>query len=79
MFRIVGSLPIRTRLPLEAWALAGLVALFSLVSSLLRFFLATWFIIQSPSCQRFASSQVRKKPMSPGRPAGQSTIIAFRP
>ena len=36
MFRIVGSLPIRTRLPLEAWALAGLVALFSLVSSLLH-------------------------------------------
>jgi hypothetical protein len=35
MFRIVGSLPIRTRLPLEAWAVAGLVALFSLVSSLL--------------------------------------------
>ena len=34
MFRIVGSLPVRTRLPLEAWALAGLVALFSLVSSL---------------------------------------------
>lgn len=36
MFRIVGSLPVRTRLPLEAWALAGLVALFSLVSSLLH-------------------------------------------
>jgi hypothetical protein len=36
MFRIVGSLPIRTRLPLEAWALAGLVALFSLVSSLMH-------------------------------------------
>jgi len=35
MFRI-GSLPVRTRLPLEAWALAGLVALFSLVSSLLH-------------------------------------------
>jgi hypothetical protein len=34
MFRIVGSLPVRTRLPLEAWALAGLVALFSLVSSI---------------------------------------------
>ena len=34
MFRIVGSLPVRTRLPLEAWALAGLVALFSVVSSL---------------------------------------------
>jgi hypothetical protein len=33
MFRI-GSLPVKTRLPLEAWALAGLVALFSLVSSL---------------------------------------------
>jgi hypothetical protein len=29
MFRIVGSLPVRTRLPLEAWALAGLVALLS--------------------------------------------------
>jgi len=35
MFRI-GSLPVKTRLPLEAWALAGLVALFSLVSSLLH-------------------------------------------
>jgi hypothetical protein len=29
MFRIVGSLPVRTRLPLDAWALAGLVALLS--------------------------------------------------
>ena len=29
MFRIVGSLPVRTRLPLEAWALAGLVGLLS--------------------------------------------------
>ncbi len=36
MFRIVESLPIRTRLPIEAWALAGLVALFSLVSSLVH-------------------------------------------
>ena len=34
MARTVESLPVKTRLPLEAWALAGLVTLFSLVCSL---------------------------------------------
>jgi hypothetical protein len=34
MPRIVESLPLRTRLPLEAWALAGLVTLCSIVSSI---------------------------------------------
>jgi hypothetical protein len=34
MFEIVGSLPVKTRLPFAAWVLAGLVTLFSLVSSL---------------------------------------------
>ena len=33
MPRIVETLPVKTRLPLEAWALAGLVTLFSLVTS----------------------------------------------
>jgi hypothetical protein len=36
MTSISGSLPVKTRLPLEAWALAGLVTLFSLVSSLMH-------------------------------------------
>jgi hypothetical protein len=34
MFKIVGPLPVKTRLPLAAWALAGLVTLFSIVTSL---------------------------------------------
>ena len=34
MFKIVGTLPVKTRLPLGAWALAGLVTLFSMVTSL---------------------------------------------
>ena len=34
MFKIVGSLPVKTRLPFAAWALAGLVTLFSIVTSL---------------------------------------------
>jgi hypothetical protein len=34
MVRIAENLPVKTRLPLEAWALAGLVTLFSLVCSL---------------------------------------------
>lgn len=34
MARIVGNFPVKTRLPFEAWALAGLVTLFSLVCSL---------------------------------------------
>ena len=29
MFKIVGTLPVKTRLPLGAWVLAGLVTLFS--------------------------------------------------
>ena len=33
MFKIVGDLPVKTRLPFAAWALAGLVTLFSLVTS----------------------------------------------
>jgi hypothetical protein len=34
MFKIVGTLPVKTRLPFAAWALAGLVTLFSMVTSL---------------------------------------------
>jgi len=34
MFKIVGTLPVKTRLPPVAWVLAGLVTLFSLVTSL---------------------------------------------
>ena len=34
MLKIVGTLPVKTRLPFAAWALAGLVTLVSLVSSL---------------------------------------------
>ena len=37
MFKmIVGSLPVKTRLPLKAWVLAGLVTLFSLANSLMH-------------------------------------------
>jgi hypothetical protein len=37
MFKmIVGSLPVKTRLPLKAWVLAGLVTLFSLATSLMH-------------------------------------------
>ena len=34
MFKIAGTPPVKTRLPFAAWALAGLVTLFSLVTSL---------------------------------------------
>ena len=34
MFKIVGTLPVKTRLPFAAWALAGLVTLFSILTSL---------------------------------------------
>jgi hypothetical protein len=34
MFKIVGTLPVKTRLPFTAWALGGLVTLFSLVTTL---------------------------------------------
>ena len=34
MIKIAGSVPVKTRLPLTAWVLAGLVTLFSMVSSL---------------------------------------------
>jgi hypothetical protein len=33
MLKIVGALPVKTRLPFEVWVLAGLVTLFSLVTS----------------------------------------------
>lgn len=36
MIKITGSVPIKTRLPLTAWVLAGLVTLFSMVSSLVH-------------------------------------------
>jgi hypothetical protein len=35
MFKIVRTLPVKTRLPFAAWALAGLVTLFSIVTSLI--------------------------------------------
>jgi hypothetical protein len=34
MRKIAGSLPVKTRVPLAAWILAGLVTLFSMLSSL---------------------------------------------
>jgi hypothetical protein len=34
MFKIVGTLPVKTRLPFAAWALAGLVTLVSLLNLL---------------------------------------------
>jgi hypothetical protein len=37
MFKIVGTLPVKTRLPSVAWALAGLVTLFSIANSLVKF------------------------------------------
>jgi hypothetical protein len=36
MHKIQGTIPVRTRLPLAAWAVAGVVALFSVASSLLH-------------------------------------------
>ena len=33
MFKIVGTLPVKTRLPFAAWFLPGLVTLFSLVTT----------------------------------------------
>jgi hypothetical protein len=37
MMKIIGGVPVKTRLPLTAWGLAALVALFSMISSLLDF------------------------------------------
>ena len=36
MIKIAGSVPVKTRLPLTAWVFAGLVTLFSVVSSLVH-------------------------------------------
>jgi hypothetical protein len=36
MLKIVGTLPVKTRLPFAAWALAGVVTLFSIVTSLMQ-------------------------------------------
>jgi hypothetical protein len=36
MLKIPKTLPVKTRLPLAAWAVAGLVTLFSLMSSLMH-------------------------------------------
>lgn len=35
MLKIVGEIPVKTRLPLKAWVVAGLVTLFSLVSTIM--------------------------------------------
>jgi hypothetical protein len=36
MLKIVGTLPVKTRLPFAAWVLAGLVTIVSLVNSLMH-------------------------------------------
>jgi hypothetical protein len=36
MIKITGSVPVKTRLPLTAWVLAGFVSLFSVMSSLMH-------------------------------------------
>lgn len=36
MIRTIGSVPVKTRVPLAAWAFAGLITLFSTASSLLQ-------------------------------------------
>lgn len=35
MLKIVGEVPVKTRLPLKAWVVAGLVTLFSSVSTIM--------------------------------------------
>jgi hypothetical protein len=37
MTKIVDRLPVKTRLPITAWFIAGLVTFFSMASSLLQF------------------------------------------
>jgi hypothetical protein len=37
MIRIMGTFPVKTRLPKTAWVVAGLATLFSIVSSLVQF------------------------------------------
>jgi hypothetical protein len=37
MMRIMGTLPVKTRLPMSAWVVAGFVTLFSLASSFVQF------------------------------------------
>ena len=37
MIKIAGSLPVKTRVPLAAWILAGLVTILSTLSSLIQF------------------------------------------
>jgi hypothetical protein len=37
MIKILGSVPVKTRVPLTAWAFAGLLTLLSIASSLLHF------------------------------------------
>jgi hypothetical protein len=36
MLRTIGSVPVKTRVPLAVWAFAGSITLFSMVSSLLQ-------------------------------------------
>jgi len=36
MIRTIGSVPVKTRVPLAAWAFAGSITLFSMASSLLQ-------------------------------------------
>ena len=36
MIKITGSVPLKTRLPLAAWVIAGLVTLFSMASSVVH-------------------------------------------
>jgi hypothetical protein len=36
MIKILGSVPVKTRVPLTAWAFAGFLALLSIVSSLVH-------------------------------------------
>lgn len=36
MIRSIGSVPVKTRVPVAAWTFAGLITLFSMISSLLQ-------------------------------------------
>jgi hypothetical protein len=56
MFKIVGTLPVKTRLPFAAWALAGLVTLFSMLDSLMHY--------GSPSVQAVELTTVHYASMS---------------
>jgi hypothetical protein len=63
MLRTIGSVPVKTRVPLAAWAFAGSITIFSMASSLLQVVAGPGHDVTRSAAEQATASQPLAKKM----------------